>query len=95
MHLLIDELKSDPMTLEIVRLSVISFDSHACQIVPLTQLADLAITGLKADEAPGCALGAALNLLSDCIGSDHLVRTASYFTGRKKPQLLSMKPASR
>ncbi len=51
MNTLLGELRSDPQALETVSLSVITFDSSARQVVPLTEL----------------SLGAALTLLQDCI----------------------------
>lgn len=44
---LLSELKSDPQTIETAYLSVITFDSHARQVVPLTELCSLVSQSLK------------------------------------------------
>ena len=87
MKTLLNELKSDPQALETVFLSVITFDSTARQVNPLTELMlvkepDFQATGTT-------ALGAALKLLSECI--DREVRqTTTDQKGDWKPLIFLM-----
>lgn len=65
LQLLVTALRQDPYALETAHLSVITFNSSAQQIVPLTELTafqapDLNVSGTT-------ALGEALTLLADCI----------------------------
>lgn len=62
---LIFELKSDPQTLEIAYLSVITFSSKAQQIIPLTKLTEFEQPKLTIG-GTSC-LGKALNLFIHCI----------------------------
>ena len=87
MKTLLNELKSDPQALETVFLSVITFDSTARQVVPLTELMlvkepDFEATGTT-------ALGAALKLLSDCIDREVRQTTADQ-KGDWKPLIFLM-----
>ena len=87
MKTLLGELKSDPQALETVFLSVITFDSSARQIVPLTELMlvkepDFQATGTT-------ALGAALRLLSDSIDKD-VRKTTAEQKGDWKPLIFLM-----
>lgn len=70
---LVSELKSDPQALETACLSVITFDSTARQITPLTELMLFKEPQLAAGGAT--ALGGALRVLADCIRSE--VRTST------------------
>jgi uncharacterized protein YegL len=87
MKTLLNELKSDPQALETVFLSVITFDSSARQVVPLTELMlvkepDFQATGTT-------ALGGALRLLSDCIEKEVRQTTAEQ-KGDWKPLIFLM-----
>jgi uncharacterized protein YegL len=62
---LLSELRGDPQALETAYLSVITFNTSARQVVPLTELMLFNEPPLQAGGAT--ALGAALRLLSDCI----------------------------
>lgn len=62
------ELMNDPSAVESAFLSVISFDSNARQIVPLTELASFTPPDLNASGTT--ALGAALKVLLDCLHSE-------------------------
>jgi uncharacterized protein YegL len=62
---LLTELRSDPQALETAYLSVITFNSSARQLSPLTELMLFSEPELRAGGAT--ALGAALSLLADCI----------------------------
>ncbi len=74
MKTLLGELKSDPQALETVYLSVITFDSGARQVVPLTELMLVQEPPLRA--TGGTSLGAALTLLQDCIDNEVRKSTA-------------------
>lgn len=65
---LVSELRSDPQALETAYLSVITFNSSARQVCPLTELMLFKEPQLSAGGAT--ALGAALKLLSECIRSE-------------------------
>ena len=66
MQLLLDDLQSDPMALETAWLSVITFDSDARQIKPLTELGDFQAPNLRTNGMT--SLGAALKLLITMCG---------------------------
>ncbi len=70
---LLSELRGDPQALETAYLSVITFDSRARQIMPLTELMMFREPELNAGGAT--SLGAALNVLIDCVENE--VRKAS------------------
>lgn len=65
---LISELRSDPQALETAYLSVITFDSSARQITPLTELMLFKEPELTAGGAT--SLGKALEILIDCINNE-------------------------
>ena len=65
---LLSELRGDPQALETAYLSVITFDSSARQITPLTELMQFKEPELKASGAT--ALGGALEVLIDCINNE-------------------------
>ena len=65
---LLSELKRDPQALETAYLSVITFDSSARQVIPLTELMQFQEPELKASGAT--ALGGALNVLMECVNSE-------------------------
>ena len=62
------ELMNDPSAVESAFLSVITFDSNARQLVPLTELASFNPPNLTASGTT--ALGAALKVLIDCLQSE-------------------------
>jgi uncharacterized protein YegL len=66
--LLVEELRNDPYALETVWLSVITYASTADQAVPLTDIYEFAPPPLEAGGST--AMGEALNLLSESIGSE-------------------------
>jgi uncharacterized protein YegL len=87
MKTLLSELKSDPQALETVFLSVITFDTTARQVVPLTELM---LVKEPPFEATGTtALGAALHLLSDCIDKE-VRQTTPTQKGDWKPLIFLM-----
>ena len=65
---LLSELRSDPQALETAYLSVITFNSSARQVCPLTELMLFEEPVINAGGAT--ALGAALSLLSECIRTE-------------------------
>lgn len=65
---LLSELRGDPQALETAYLSVITFDSSARQIIPLTELMLFKEPDIQAGGAT--ALGGALNVLIDCIKTE-------------------------
>ncbi|MDR0983529.1 MAG: VWA domain-containing protein [Ruminococcus sp.] len=73
---LIAELKSDPQALETAYLSVITFSSKAVQQQPLTELMMFDEPSIEAGGAT--SLGAALNLLIECINREVRNSTAKH-----------------
>ena len=65
---LLSALRQDPFALETVHLSVITFDSNARQVVPLTEVANFRPPDIQANGVT--ALGAAIKVLSECIGRE-------------------------
>ena len=71
---LVEGLRENPIALDSAYLSVITFDSDARQVVPLTDLDDFQEPTLDAN---GCtALGAALKLVSECWEREQIKTTA-------------------
>lgn len=71
-------LRQDPYALETVFLSVITFETVANQVVPLTELVNFQPPDLQPTGTT--SMGAALSLLADCVKRD--VRTASSDGGK-------------
>ena len=65
---LLDDLSTEPMAIETVYLSVISFNSTAQQLLPLTELMQFKEPHIQAGGAT--ALGAALHILKDCLSTE-------------------------
>ncbi|HDN25602.1 MAG TPA: VWA domain-containing protein [Thioploca sp.] len=65
---LLDDLSTEPMAIETVYLSVITFHSTAQQLIPLTELMQFKEPHIQAHGAT--ALGAALRLLQDCLETE-------------------------
>ena len=87
MKTLLGELKSDPQALETVWMSVITFDSAAHQVMPLTELV---MVKEPTFEARGTtALGAALRMLLDNITSE-VRKTTPTQKGDWKPLIFLM-----
>lgn len=86
-QVLLSTLRSDPYALETACLSVITFDSDARQIVPLTEIAQFQMPDI---EATGCtALGDALKLLADRVDAE-VVKTTPQQKGDWKPLVFIM-----
>lgn len=83
---LISTLRSDPYALETAYISIITFNSSAQQISPLTDLATFQQPNI---DASGCtALGGALELLSQKIDTE-IVKTTAEVKGDWRPLVLS------
>jgi uncharacterized protein YegL len=75
-------LRQDPYALETAYLSVITFDSLARQVVPLTELSNFQVPSISATGST--ELGAALKLLAENIDRE-VVKTSSEVKGDWKP----------
>lgn len=84
---LLDDLSTEPMAIETVYLSVITFDSAAQQLIPLTELMQFKEPQINASGAT--ALGAALRLLTDCLDKEVRKNTAEQ-KGDWKPLVFLM-----
>lgn len=73
---LLSDLKSDPQALETAYLSVITFDSNAQQVVPLTELMSFNTPELHASGLT--SMGGALRILKDCIQRELLPNTEEH-----------------
>lgn len=84
---LISTLRSDPYALETAYISIITFNSSAQQISPLTDLATFQQPNI---DASGCtALGGALELLSQKIDTE-IVKTTAEVKGDWRPLVFIM-----
>jgi uncharacterized protein YegL len=86
-QVLASTLRQDPYALETAYLSVISFDSSARQVVPLTELASFQPPALGASGST--ALGEALSLLAQRIEAE-VVKTTAERRGDWKPIVFMM-----
>ncbi|EQA01181.1 VWA domain-containing protein [Glaesserella parasuis] len=68
LQMLVSALRQDPYALETAYLSVITFDSHAKQVIPLTELMSFQMPDIQASGVT--AMGEALTLLADCINRE-------------------------
>lgn len=73
---LLSDLKSDPQALETAYLSVITFDSNAQQVVPLTELMSFNTPELHASGLT--SMGGALRVLKDCVQRELLPNTEEH-----------------
>jgi uncharacterized protein YegL len=73
-QMLVSALRQDPQALETVYLSVITFNSKAQEIVPLTDLPSFQVPNFTASGAT--AMGEALGLLADCAKRD-IIKSSS------------------
>lgn len=86
-QMVISALQNDPQALETAYLSVITFESNAQQIIPLTELSQFVPPQLRAG---GCtALGEALKLVVDCVGKE-VVKNTPNTKGDWKPMVFIM-----
>lgn len=88
---LISTLRQDPYALETAYLSVITFDSKAQQVIPLTELPSFQIPSITASGVT--ELGEALELLADCIDRE-VTKTTQEIKGDWKPLVFIMTDGS-
>ncbi|KAA6347277.1 hypothetical protein EZS27_005244 [termite gut metagenome] len=86
-QVLISSLRTDPYALETAFLSVITFDSSAKQIVPLTELSMFQMPDIQASGTT--ALGNALSLLANKIDTE-ITKTTAEVKGDWKPLIFLM-----
>jgi uncharacterized protein YegL len=86
-QVLISTLRSDPYALETAYLSVITFDSSARQLVPLTELSMFQMPEIQASGAT--AFGEALSLLASKISTE-VTKTTAEEKGDWKPIVFLM-----
>jgi len=87
MDTLLTTLHQDPYALETACLSVITFDSQARQVVPLTELSSFQVPVISA--AGSTELGAALTLLAETIDKE-VGKTTAEVKGDWKPLIFIM-----
>lgn len=87
MRQLVNDLKGDPQALETACLSVITFESGAQQVVPLTEVGAFAEPSLNAGGST--AFGEALRLLAKCIDKE-VRKTTPTQKGDWKPLVFIM-----
>lgn len=86
-QVLVSTLRQDPYALETAYLSIITFDSSAKQVTPLTELAAFQQPTI---EASGCtALGEALGLLAQKVDTE-ITKTTAEVKGDWKPLVFIM-----
>ena len=68
LQMLVSALRQDPYALETAYLSVITFDSQAKQVTPLTELMSFQLPTIEASGLT--SMGGALSLLTDCINRE-------------------------
>lgn len=81
-QVMISSLRQNPQAQETAFLSIITFDSSAKQIIPLTDLGSFQMVDIKASGTT--ALGEALKLVSNCIDNE-VAKTTSETKGDWKP----------
>ena len=81
-HMMIHSLRQNLQAIETAFVSIITFDSDAQQIIPLTDLASFQMVDIKASGMT--SLGAALNLLADKLENE-VTRTTLEQKGDWKP----------
>jgi len=86
-QMMIHSLRQNPQAIETAFVSIITFDSEAKQLIPLTDLASFQTVDLKA--AGTTALGAALSLLADKLENE-VTKTTLEQKGDWKPIVFIM-----
>ncbi|MDR2408185.1 MAG: VWA domain-containing protein [Bacteroidales bacterium] len=86
-QVLVSTLRQDPYALETAFLSIITFDSSAKQVVPLTELSMFQMPNIQASGVT--ALGDALSLLSNKIDTE-VTKTTTEVKGDWKPLVFIM-----
>ena len=88
---LVSALRSDPYAMETAYLSVLTFNSSAQQIIPLTELAAFQMREISA--SGGTSFGDGLNLLAQCIERE-VKKTTAEVKGDWKPMVFIMTDGS-
>ena len=86
-QMMVHSLRQNPQAIETAFVSIITFDSEAKQLIPLTDLASFQTIDLKADGTT--ALGAALSLLADKLENE-VTKTTLEQKGDWKPIVFIM-----
>lgn len=86
-QVMISSLRQNPQAIETAFISVITFDSVAQQIIPLTDLASFQMVDIKATGTT--SLGEALKLVSSCIDRE-VAKTTTEQKGDWKPLVFIM-----
>ena len=86
-QMMIHSLRQNPQAIETAFVSIITFDSNAQQIIPLTDLASFQMVDIKASGMT--SLGAALNLLADKLENE-VTKTTLEQKGDWKPVIFIM-----
>lgn len=86
-QVMISSLRQNPQAIETAFLSIITFDSAARQIIPLTDLASFQMLDLKATGTT--SLGEALKLVSSCMDNE-VAKTTTETKGDWKPLVFIM-----
>jgi uncharacterized protein YegL len=87
MHILVSALRQDPYALETAYLSVITFDSQAQQLVPLSELTTFNVPNIQASGTT--AMGAGLKLLAERVDVE-VSKTTAETKGDWKPMVFLM-----
>jgi len=86
-QVMISSLRGNPQAQETAYISVITFDTTANQIIPLTDLSSFQMKDIKA--SGGTSLGEGLKLLSNCIDKE-ITKTTPETKGDWKPLVFIM-----
>ncbi|WP_262147976.1 vWA domain-containing protein [Chryseobacterium foetidum] len=86
-QMMLHSLRQNPQAIETAYVSIITFDSEAKQIVPLTDLASFQMVDIKASGTT--SLGAALGLLADKLNTE-ITKTTLEQKGDWKPMTFIM-----
>jgi len=86
-QIMISSLRQNPQAIETAFLSIITFDSSARQIIPLTDLASFQMVDIRATGTT--ALGDALKLVATCIDKE-VAKTTTENKGDWKPLVFIM-----
>jgi uncharacterized protein YegL len=93
MQALVSTLRQDPYALETVHLSVITFDTEARELFPLTPLDQVRIPEITVPAAGATFLGAALEMLVQRVDRD-VIRSSQDRKGDWRPLVLVMTDGS-
>lgn len=91
LQVLVSALRQDPYALETAYLSIITFDSKAKQVTPLTELMNFQVPNIQASGTT--AMGEALVLLADCINRE-VVKGSAEVKGDWKPVVFLLSDGS-